>query len=263
MGVRSQPSFRGARFVLTLAAAASLSACAHGVPVGSRRASFDGEFRPLTQPSAPRSAPEQVIAQVVTRKFDPPGDGRERVVEMARSLIGKKAVKLNRHSYPSDCTGLVSGVFDQIGLPVMASARSGDNGVSAIYRFTQQHGRIFKDREPAPGDLVFFRETYDLNRDGRSNDGLTHVGIVEAVMQDGTVKVIHRVERGVVRYRMNLRKPTVRVDPWTGVAVNDFLRTPGSGEKLVLTGQLFAAYGSLLPAVPPKPAAVALHKSAW
>lgn len=214
----------------------------------------------MTPPAAPRSAPDQVIAQVVTRKFEPPRDGRERVVELARSLVGRKAVKIEHQTYSSDCTGLISGVFDQVGLPLMASARSGDNGVSAIYRFTQQHGRIFRDREPSPGDLVFFRETYDLNRDGRSNDGLTHVGLVEAVLPDGTVKVIHRVNRGIVRYRMNLKMPGLRVDPWTGVAVNDYLRAPGSGEKLVLTGQLFAAYGSLLPAMEKRPSAIATRE---
>lgn len=231
--------------------------CARGVPVGSRRASFAGEFRPLTPAAAPRAAPEQVLAQVVTRAYAPPSDGRERVVELARALVGHRAVRIGAQRYPSDCTGLVSGVFDQVGLPLMAAARGGDNGVSAIYRFTQQHGQVFRDRDPSPGDLVFFRDTYDLNRDGRANDGLTHIGIVEAVLPDRTVKVIHRVSKGVVRYRMNLDKPRLRTDPWTGMALNDYLRSPGSGQKLVLTGQLFYAYGSLLPAPPAKPAKAA------
>ena len=34
---------------------------------------------------------------------------------------------------------------------------------------------------PRPGDLAFFHDTYDRNRDGRANDPYTHVALVEAV----------------------------------------------------------------------------------
>jgi hypothetical protein len=107
-----------------------------------------------------------------------------------------------------------------------------------------------------PGDLVFFRETYDQNRDGRRNDGLTHVGLVEDVDAAGTVTVIHRVSRGVVRYRMNLARPEVQKDPRTGAVLNDRLRAPGRGRPQVLTGQLFAAYATLLPLAAPAEAQV-------
>jgi hypothetical protein len=59
----------------------------------------------------------------------------------------------------------------------------------------------------------------------------------------------------VVRYRMNLDRPHLRRDPRTGEVLNDLLRAPGAGKTPVLTGQLFAAYGSVLPE--PRPAAVA------
>ena len=94
---------------------------------------------------------------------------------------------------------------------------------------------------------MFFRETYDRNRDGRHNDGLTHVALVDEVAADGTVVLIHRVSRGVVRYRMNLARPGVHKDPRTGGVLNDMLRAPGGGKKSALTGQLFVAYGSVLP----------------
>ena len=120
--------------------------------------------------------------------------------------------------------------------------------IAAIYRYAQQRGRVFDAGRPMPGDLVFFRETYDLNRDGRLNDGLTHIGIVEDVDAEGTVTVIHRVSRGVVRYRMNLANPDVRVDRATGRVYNDALRHSGPGRREVLTGQLFAGYATLLSA---------------
>ena len=102
-------------------------------------------------------------------------------------------------------------------------------------------------RAPEPGDLVFFRETYDRNRDGRQNDGLTHVGLVDSVSDDGTVSVIHRVNRGVVRYRMNLQHADIHIDPRTRQTLNDYIKGGSGTRRAILTGQLFAAYGAVLP----------------
>jgi hypothetical protein len=115
-----------------------------------------------------------------------------------------------------------------------------------MWRFAAKHGRIYENGRPLPGDLVFFKETYDLNRDGQSNDGLTHIGVVEDVEADGTVLVIHRVARGVVRYRMNLGSPT-QLTTSDGRRVNDWLRTEAPGSKPRLTAELFAGYATLLP----------------
>lgn len=161
--------------------------------------------------------------------------------------MGKSQIVLSGKRYPSDCTGMVRGVFDQLGIDLTQGARPGDNGVTAIYRYAASHGHIYQGGHPVPGDLVFFRETYDVNRDGRTNDGLTHVGIVDALLEDGTVVVIHRVARGVVRYRMNLQHPEANRDPRTGRILNDYLRSPGGAHRGVLTAQLFAAYATLLP----------------
>ncbi|AKQ66542.1 hypothetical protein A176_003454 [Myxococcus hansupus] len=179
-----------------------------------------------------------------------PANAREKVVTTARSLVGKTQVQLQGKKYPSDCTGLIEGVYAQAGVKFRGTVQPGDNGVTAMYRFTRAQGRVYSNGRPTPGDLVFFNETYDQNRDGRRNDGLTHVGIVESVSNSGTVTVIHRVRRGVVRYRMNLERPHLRRDPQTGEVLNDMLRHPGPNRDPVLTGQLFGGYGSVLPASP-------------
>jgi peptidoglycan DL-endopeptidase CwlO len=66
------------------------------------------------------------------------------------------------------------------------------------------------------------------------------------VEDDRTVWIIHRVRRGVVRYRMNLDRPDVRFDK-SGRILNDYLRFASPRDKHVLTAQLFAAYATVLP----------------
>jgi cell wall-associated NlpC family hydrolase len=268
--------------VLMVVLGGVVTGCATGTPVGFRIAAGDYRYRPATPPSMPREVPSpdaerppRVAAKPAPSSKKPAGvakkkapavvkrgaparrtpGGREAVLAAARGLMGKKQVVVDGRRFPSDCIGLVQAAYSRAGLTFQGAWKRGDNGVTAVYRYAQAHGRVYTGGRPVPGDVVFFRETYDQNRDGRRNDGLTHVGLVDAVDEDGTVTVIHRVQRGVVRYRMNLARKDLRRDPKTGAVLNDVLRPPGPGRRHVLTGQLFVAYATLLP--PPAPTAVA------
>ena len=96
---------------------------------------------------------------------------------------------------------------------------------------------------PRPGDLAFFHDTFDRDGDGRRGDRFTHVALVEAV--DGPrVVLIHRGSRGIQRLAMNLAR---RHDP----AENGWLRKRRAGDPpggRFLSGELFAAYGTAIPA---------------
>lgn len=223
------------------------SGCATGVPLGARPALNEG-YEPFAQTAPARTIPA-VPVEVAQEVPAPPTrvlHSRALTVTAAEQLVGQRRVVLGGRRYGDDCTGLVRGVYAQLGIDLMSAGLSGDNGVTAIYRFANQHGRIYEGGRPVPGDLVFFRDTYDVNRDGRVNDGLTHIGLVNRVEEDGTVLVIHRVARGVVRYRMNLAFPNQATSP-DGRPVNDWLRAPMAGATPQLTAQLFAGYATLLP----------------
>lgn len=228
--------------VAPLLIASALAGCATGAP-GSRL--LVQRYEPFARPAATREIPP-AARQPPTRALSVAPGARERAVTVAQELLGKHAVVVNGRRYGDDCTGFVRAVYEPLGVNLMTEGRAGDNGVTAMWRFASSHGRVFTAGRPMPGDLVFFKETYDLNRDGRTNDGLTHIGVVEDVERDGTVLVIHRVARGVVRYRMNLNHPA-QAKSASGRRLNDWLRTEAPGSKPRLTGELFAGYATLLP----------------
>jgi len=231
------------RLLLALAAGSLATACATGAPAGARPWLAEG-YEPFSRPAAPRAVPRPAEAAAAPLAVAP--GARESAVVAAQRLVGHQQIVVNGQRFGDDCTGLVRAVYSQVGVDLMAAGEPGDNGVTAIWRFASRHGRIYTGGVPVAGDLVFFRETYDLNRDGRDNDGLTHVGLVEGVEADGTVTVIHRVARGVVRYRMNLAYRESATSP-AGRKVNDWLRSAGPGNKPRLTAELFAGYATLLP----------------
>lgn len=229
---------------LTAAVAFALTGCATGAPVGGRQFYVE-RYEPFAA-ATPRSIPDVVTpAQAPAPLALRPG-ARQSAVSTAQSLLGKSRVVVGGKRYGDDCTSFVQALYEPLGVNLLGSAEAGDNGVTAMWRFAGRHGRIFEGGRPLPGDLVFFKETYDLNRDGQSNDGLTHIGLVEDVEADGTVLVIHRVARGVVRYRMNLNKPT-QLRTSDGKRLNDWLRTEAPGSKPRLAAELFAGFATLLP----------------
>jgi hypothetical protein len=105
-----------------------------------------------------------------------------------------------------------------------------------MFRLAYERSAIHTS-SPQPGDLVFFRNTYDRNRDGKLNDGLTHVGVVESVAADGTVSFVHRIHGGVKRGKL---QPFVPRD----IKRNDYLRPAKGKAPLASTGELFVSYAS-------------------
>ena len=173
----------------------------------------------------------------------PSGATGESIARAALEKVGAATVNYpDQKKFNEDCSGFVRSVYWTAGIDLFAAGtRPDDNGVTAIYRFIYARGGI-KKSSPLPGDLVFFQDTADTNRDGRWNDGLTHIGIVESVGVDGTVMLIHRNSRGIVREHMNIDHPDDKKDE-LGNVINDYIRGQPSPKLL---GQLFFSYGTVL-----------------
>jgi len=172
------------------------------------------------------------------------------LVKTAVRLVGRSRVEVGCRKYVADCAGLVRGVYatHRVDLYDGLGELDGGNGVGRIYTHVMQHGRIHYGPAVHPGDVVFFHNTWDFNRDGLPNDPLTHVGVVENVEDNGTVSFVSLVSTGVERYRMNLLQPAVHKDA-DGRVLNDYMRRRSDGDPentRYLTGQLFAAFGTVL-----------------
>lgn len=175
--------------------------------------------------------------------------GVEQVLAAARGLIGKRKVKVNGRTFRSDCSGFVAGVWSVAGVDLMASVDDapGVNGVAMIHRYNERFGEHHTRYFPSPGDLAYFDDTYDMNRNGRRDDPLSHVGIVDSVDPDGTIHVIHLSGRGVVRDPMNLLRPSVRTDE-RGKKINAWLRVKKKNDPPDmprLMGELFSGFSTV------------------
>jgi len=170
------------------------------------------------------------------------------IVQTAVKLLGATTVESNGRHIAYDCAGVTRAVFLKHGIDLYDGELSDShaNGVRIIHAHIRQQGRFHRGPVAYPGDLVFFNNTWDYNGDGKVNDPLTHVGIVEQQESDGTVIFISRVAGAVERYRMNLGLPHVHKTA-DGRILNDYLRRKNALDRAntrYLTGELFAQFAT-------------------
>lgn len=250
---RPTPSLRSPRLVGAAAAAAlTLAACVGPRVVPSARPSVPSSARapaateepapveadslpPDAAPDTPGSAdappqpPAELGPQANTSGVAMAEEGarvpwREAILAAARRLLGTHP--------PLDCSGYVLAAYRAAGFSVnLQPAEKRSVGLLAAGRPVDV---------PRPGDLAFFRDTYDRNRNGRADDGVTHVALVEAVEGD-RVTLLHRGRR-VERIHMDLSDPSARTanDP---VRVRRRRDRPGTR---YLAGELFVGYAAFL-----------------
>jgi hypothetical protein len=162
--------------------------------------------------------------------------------------VGAKTITSNGRRIAYDCAGVTRAVYLKHGIDLYDGEASDPdaNGVRIIHSHIEEQGTFHQGPIAHPGDLVFFNNTWDYNGDGKINDPLTHVGIVERQESDGTVVFISRVAGAIKRYRMNLGLPHVHKTA-EGRVLNDYIRRKGVGEPADaghLTGELFAIFGT-------------------
>ncbi|MBS2025826.1 MAG: CHAP domain-containing protein [Deltaproteobacteria bacterium] len=177
-----------------------------------------------------------------------PPEGVERVLEQARAHLGKDKVRVKGKAFRYDCSGFVRGMYSALGIDVMSGGGSeDDNGVRLIHHYVETHGQNHSRAVPNAGDIVYFDNTWDKNGNGKLDDPLTHVGLVEEVRADGTVMVIHRANRGIVRDPMNLLRPHELRDEQNH-ELNAYLRPKGRKEPAGIPhtmAELWAGFGTV------------------
>ena len=189
---------------------------------------------PLHEPPSVAPAP---------RALENSADRRARVVAHARSLVGGRF---------RDSSAFVRQVYVDAGVDVVGWSGRPVVGspVKAIYLYALAQNGVHYLPRPSPADVVFFHNTRDVNSDGRGNDWLSQVGVVESLAADDTISVVTVHQGRAVRISMNLRQPALKRDWASKRVLNTELRRkkPTDSPRIgTLSGQLFAGFGRLVP----------------
>lgn len=130
---------------------------------------------------------------------------------------------------------------NRISLP--EKARS---SIAGLFTHCREDGTVFQEETPAPGDIVFFHNTADVNGDGRNNDWYTFTAVVVDVNQPSIRAIGYR--GGEVR-EFTMNRESTSSHRRDGEVVNTQLRPVREADPpytRYLAGQLFAGYCTLL-----------------
>lgn len=173
--------------------------------------------RPDRPPSKPRGREEDALVEAARYYLDHPMRG-----------------------FRDDCSGYIMAVYARAGRPI-------DGNTASMYAQAKEAGTLHRRREPKPGDIAFFDDTYDRNKNGALDDELSHIAVVLEVNADGTVLLAHGgTSRGRTTMQMNLRYPELRSDE-QGQVYNDWLRVKRDSDPAgtpYLSGELWKAFST-------------------
>lgn len=259
---------RTLRLTATTLAFASLSALSSGCTTSSHQGALPYHSDALTQTaaapyqraSAAQATPASVARDTGGSVASRPPTGPRR----SRPIKGSQAPTSPSHTgtVPTrpdsqaprqtpgggyDPSDALAYVLETYRLNGVSFENENDLKIIDLYRAVQREGSIYHTTRPVVGDLVFFHNTFDANRDGRNNDWYSHVGVVEEVRSNGTIVVLSYRAKAVVRDTMNLEHP--RESQANGRLANSELRARTRQDPeytQYLAGELFAGFASVL-----------------
>ena len=202
-----------------------LIGCAHiGIPM-------PGKVHPFSErPTPTLIAPSAVKAEDVV---EPALTIGEQIAEIALALRGKDKLLVNGAELRFDCSGFVLAAYTLADISVSGNTR-------ALFEEASNHHRL--SSAPSIGDMVFFDNTYDRNKNGRLDDSLTHIAIVVGIDLDATIHMVHLGGSGITDLTMNLQHASTHKSP-DGKTWNSYLRVNKKGEQSPrLTGQLYRSF---------------------
>ena len=190
--------------------------------------------------TAPVQKPQPV------RQMDPAdieASKRLEIVDYTRSLLGMKYLNDEHNIFRNDCSGLVMGVYQSLGHEIRLIENTGTTSIShRLFETLEANGLVYFELPTKQADVVFFKRTTEEN-----GDSVSHVGIVDEILRDGTIRILNYTSGGVTELKMNLITPHLHQDE-NGNVINDFLKkgSPLKENEELLAGELFFCFGDLL-----------------
>ncbi len=169
---------------------------------------------------------------------------RDKIIQIVNQAKTLSSYTVNDKRYNIDCSGLILYSYHKLGYDLLSYNKGyKGNGVTILYKMGKYQFSL-NNRKGKPGDIIVFDNTYDMNKDSKFNDELTHVAIVLSVDDKGTYTYAHIGSRGWTIAKMNLIKKKVYKEG--DYKYNDFLRKKESWHTKTpadyLSGNLFKTF---------------------
>jgi len=173
---------------------------------------------------------------------------RRKLVEGAELYKGAKNIIVRGRSFNMDCSGVVAAIYYYAGIDLQKYyPHYRGTGTERIYAALKERNLLKKTHLPEPGDIIFWDNTFDRNKNRKDDDLLTHMGMVVSCDRQGNITYIHySYARGIVYEYMNIRYKNYESQVVKGktVIINSPMRAKGGNRtnRNWLSGQLINCF---------------------
>ena len=172
--------------------------------------------------AAAASAVAYAIVSVTGNKPKPLSD-------FEKALSDKANQAMTWADYDGHCTGYVGSIYRSLGVKVAGT-------VGYIANKAKQLGAFHMNKIPRVGDMIFFDNTWDANRNGLFDDPMTHIAIVLSVDPDGPITqttsdavTVQSMPRNTCRSPKFLVRPSTRIT--SSITSLQSLYRPGEAQR--------------------------------
>ncbi len=170
--------------------------------------------------------------------------------EAAYKYRGSSTLTVRGRKFRTDCSGVVTALYYYAGIDLQKYyPEYTGSGTERIYKMLEERDLLEKSWLPETGDIIFWDNTYDKNRNGKRDDILTHIGMVVERDKYGNIDYIHHnYKSGIVIEKMNIRYKNDHTWSKKGVVtiINSPMRKkggPARSRSKWLSGQLYNSSG--------------------
>ena len=160
--------------------------------------------------TSPVKSTTPVITPVKNTSSPSISQKQKQLVEAANWAKGRRYITIDGHRFRMDCSGVIRAIYYKAGIDLAQDFNKyKGGGTMRIHETLRSKGLIYRPAVPVPGDILFWDNTYDANHNGRSDDMLSHIGmVVSSDKKSGNVIYVHHNEKkGIVFEKMNLLHP--------------------------------------------------------
>ncbi len=179
---------------------------------------------------------------------------RDKIINFASSFEGKDIPKSD--DWSAHATGFVKMVYLKEDIDITNPREKKDSDgkwltiAGLMHQYFKENGKLFKNGNPKKGDIIFFDNTYDRNKNNKADDILTTVGIVIDVDKEETINFYYYTKNSIVINQMNLKNQKVEFLTEKNVkkSLNTkmFWRNKQQKDSFPeLSGELFNSFGTL------------------
>lgn len=159
------------------------------------------------------------------------------------------ALSSNRRARPAQqlhVNASGAAALDFVVEKVAASGKKPPEGarssITSFFKWCKKSGKVSFGKKLTPGQVIFFHNTSDANKDGRNNDWYTHIAVVKSVESTGTAYLSAKHGKKLQTFTMSLKYPDM-ASTESGNPLNSELRPRKNSDApytQYLAGELYA-----------------------